>query len=126
MNRVQPDTTLPKTPAQLNYKASLTQSSTAAPVATELYNNGGIELTWLRDDVGQYSALITLKDGTEPADLSTCTIVTCQATLQDTTIVVYPEIDQNKITLTTKAGVTYTDGLLSRAGFQLTIITSKL
>lgn len=54
MNRVQPDTELPKEPAVHTIIYRLTQSGTEAPFATVIYKHGTIYGTWTRNAVGHY------------------------------------------------------------------------
>lgn len=59
MNRVQPDTQLPKYPAIATYIALISQSGTDDPIATELHNNTGGTVTWSRETTGVYTATVT-------------------------------------------------------------------
>lgn len=58
INRLQPDTSLPKEKRIRVYTALLTQTGTNAPTATVLQNTLGETLTWTRNDIGEYNGTI--------------------------------------------------------------------
>lgn len=59
INRIQPDTTLPKEIRIKVYTALLTQTGTDAPTVTVLQNTTGETITWTRNTTGIYWGTIS-------------------------------------------------------------------
>lgn len=120
MSNIQPDTTLPKTPAMGKYVALLTQTGTAAPVVVVIQNTTGKTWTWTRLGTGQYKA----SPDTKPTANKVATLLTPSKataayynilrTLTETT-----ELDY--LTLITTNGGAYADELLDSTTIQIEI-----
>lgn len=59
MERVQPETSLPKTKVYNTYTALLNQVETDAPTATILQNNLGAPIVWTREGTGYYKGTLS-------------------------------------------------------------------
>lgn len=120
MNRIQPDTALPKRVAIAIYIANLTQTSTGAPVANVLYNNANLTLTWTRDAEGQYKANIDDYDSLTDFNLRLSGTVICQLTSPGGDVAAYPNTN-NELTVLTRNAAAFQDGILLGAAFELKI-----
>lgn len=123
MNRVQPDTEIPKEQAIIEYVANISQTGTGSPIATILKTTGRIQVIWTRTNTGIYQGEVIINDETPDIDLETCATITCQQTQpgKETTA----NGHNNYIDLYTYDGAAYQDDGLIKAAFTLKIYTNK-
>lgn len=120
MNRVQPDTTIPKTPTIQKYVAKLTQTGTGNVIATVLENNANIEVTYERINTGQY----VVTTNTPNINMTTKATGTCQQSTAGIETIV--ETLGNELYIYTYTGLDYVDDGLKNATFILNIYTNLL
>lgn len=123
MNRNQPDTSLPKTPAVVIYESNISQYGETPPTEVILYNPEGLTLTWDRDAGGQYRAYIEQYGEYPNFELRECATVTCMASQPGTMTAI--QTYNAEIQVYTISGAGYQDGALIDSAFRITLYTNK-
>lgn len=124
MNRVQPDTTLPKRNAVMQYRANISQSSTNNIVQTVIKKDKDLTVTTTRESTGQYKITIAIEGDTDWSNIL-CVQATCQASSAGIqTAISYT--DQDAFYLYTYNGTSLVDGGLANAALKIDVYTSKI
>lgn len=114
MSHIQPDTTLPKEPKVKIYRASLTQTSTNAPVTT-IYQNTLGEIVWTRTGVGEYAGTLA---GTFTANK---TFLMCKINSFSGLFQHLSRLSANAIQMETGQNVTYADGIMNNTMIEILV-----
>lgn len=118
MNRIQPDTTLPKEPEIRTLVQRLTQASTENVNAVEMYKHGIIGGIWSRNTTGHY--IFTMyTEVNEILALTCATYIT--GTVPGKIVTSWPSTDNTISVFTTDAAGTPEDGVLQQAIFKIDI-----
>lgn len=122
MNRVQPDTRVPQTPAVYIYLVNVTQTGTSAPTVKVIQNNGNLTVTKARIGAGNYR--FTFTDwAEEEIDFSKCAAVFIQNTLPLSSVTT--DVYGNIVNIKTNNGG-YVDDVLTDNTLEVRIYRNKI